>query len=97
MNQRTAALVVVLILFAISLAKIDSSFPRNNYRGYTFKKFVKDFNKSYPENTTNFRKLVFLNNLKNVQEHNIKIKNKTEDSYLKGINEYSDLTNKEYH
>lgn len=68
MNQCIAALLLLLTLLPISLARVDLSFENNNYYGYTFKQYVKDFNKTYKnDDNMNFHKGVFYENLKIVQ------------------------------
>jgi len=80
--------VLLLAIAALCLAK-PQWFELNDY---TFEKYIRDFNKHYDPQESEFRKQIFADRLKNIKQHN-ELNTMT---WKKGVNHMSDWTPAEF-
>jgi cathepsin L len=90
-EMRSVLLVACVLLITLAAAGRRQWFQLD---GYTFEQYVREFRKPYKKGTSTYemRKNVFLNKLKDIQEHNAD----HSQTWKKGVNEFSDMTPQEW-
>lgn len=89
-----AVVLLAAVVISCLLAFVDARKPKwNQLQGYTFDKYVRDFQRDYAPNSVEYtkRKALFDMELASVIEHN----KDTTKTWKNGINHYSDLTHEE--